>query len=147
MRGGETIKGEDGLTDTGLVRLTLQAPPDPLKAGLHLVGAEAVTVSADYDDVRLRLVLTAQPRPGPGPGGQVEQAQPGLDHLQLGQRGGPRGEGGAVQLLPQVEQDQVDGPVGSDCSLQVRDSHVLTPALLCHKDSLGARKERAGDST
>ena len=111
MREGETIKGEDGLTDTGLVRLTLQAPPDPLKADLHLVGAEAVTVSADYDDVRLRLVLTAQSRPGPGPGGQVEQAQPGLDHLQLGQRGGPRGEGGAVQLLPQVEQDEVDGPV------------------------------------
>ena len=102
---------------------------------------------ADYEDVRPRLVLRAEASPGPGPAGEVEEAAPGQDHLQLRHLGVPRGEGGAVQLLPQVEQDQVDGPVESDCSLQVRDSHVLTPALLCHKDSLGARKKRAGDST
>ena len=118
MRGGETVQAEDGLTDTGLVWLTLQAPPDPLKADLHLVGAEAVTVSADYDDVRLRLVLTAQPRPGPGPGGQVEQAQPGLDHLQLGQRGGPRG---AVQLLScRTRPDLLAGLLLASCVATLR---------------------------
>ena len=65
-------------------------------------------MSADYDDVRLRLLLPAEASPGPAPAGEVEEAAPGQDHLQLGH---PRGEGGAVQLLPQVEEDEVDGPV------------------------------------
>ena len=77
-----------------------------------LVLTEAVTVSADYEDVRPWLLLRTEADPGPGPAGEVEEAAPGQDLLQLAHLGLPRGcEGGAVQLLPQVEEDEVDGPV------------------------------------
>lgn len=68
-------------------------------------------MSADNDDVRLRLLLTTEAGPGPAPAGEVKEAAPGQDNLQLSLLGLPRAEGGAVQVQAEVEEDEVDGPV------------------------------------
>ena len=59
-------------------------------------------MSADNDDVRLWLLLTTEAGPGPAPAGEVKEAAPGQDNLQLSLLGLPRAE---------VEEDEVDGPV------------------------------------
>ena len=104
-----------------------------------LVLTEAVTVSADYEDMRPWLLLRTEADPGPGPAGEVEEAAPGQDLLQLGHLGLPRGcEGGAVQLLPQVEEDEVDGPVVRLVHAWSKMQMLLMPAFYAIKNQLNA---------